>query len=232
MAAAAILSTYILFPFSLLMLAMPFVPIGLAFGLWAASWLAGIYFVFDAWRPTPPLGWRRWTFVIVLGLLAGVVVKSVFAGYYEQHSSMSPTIEAGDTVFPLRAAYWFSSPRRGDIVLFSSNFGPGPGITLEKRLIGLPGDTINWKDGVLSVNDVPYRYPGQEVDYAPAPDAHSEYSLADGRITVPANTIFVLGDNPARSFDSRYSGPIPLRDVRGKAFVVLWPIEHVKRIAN
>jgi signal peptidase I len=84
-----------------------------------------------------------------------------------------------------------------------------------KRVIGLPGDTVELRHGTLFVNGTrvpqPYlRGPRDVRDYGPK--------------TVPAESLFVLGDNRLNSNDSRYElGPVPVSDVIGKAFVTIWP---------
>ena len=138
--------------------------------------------------------------------------------------------------------YFFHDPRRGDIVVFSDphpTAQPDPGVIGEvfrwlfqglgvqhtanedfvKRVIGLPGDTVVGKGGAVYVNGVkllePYLPSGRTT--APFP-AH----------TVPAGGLFVMGDNRGDSLDSRFGlGYVPIGNIIGKAFVVIWPPSRV-----
>jgi signal peptidase I len=87
-----------------------------------------------------------------------------------------------------------------------------------KRVVGLPGDTINCRGGQLVRNgkpvDEPYLDQGTQTD-------------CDKRITVGPGQLFVMGDNRGNSQDSRFFGPIPREDVVGRAFVRIWPLNHV-----
>ena len=93
-----------------------------------------------------------------------------------------------------------------------------------KRVIGLPGDTIETRDGVVYVNDrrlsEPYLPKGTRTG-----DSQNGNNPPIDRQVVPDGTVFVMGDNRANSHDSRYSdrGPIPIDSIVGRAFVLVWP---------
>ena len=125
------------------------------------------------------------------------------------------------TVLPLR------EPRRGDIVVFRSP--EHPKIDLVKRLIGLPGDTIQVIDKQLFVN-------GQKVDdssyvehkdpetYQNRPYMSQQKRLRDnfGPVTVPKESYFCMGDNRDNSYDSRFWGTVPAHYIKGRAFLIYW----------
>jgi signal peptidase I len=236
-AAFAFLTLYGLLPLSLLVLFVPFVPPMLALLLLPVGWIATLYFLIDSWRPTPPIGWRGWAIIVVIAVAGYYGEKlsafSICRVYSIPTDSMSPTIRKGDHVFCQLPAYGSISPPRGEIVVFPHEETSGQNALFEKRLIGLPGDILKIKDGVLTVNGTPYNYPGQSANYTAAMPDYPGATLLEGEaFTVPKGQIYVLGDNSSRSLDSRYWGPIPLSSVKGKITVILWPIIRVHRISD
>ena len=130
---------------------------------------------------------------------------------------MVPTLEIGDRVFVNKFIYRFSEPERGDVVVFRS--AEDGDEELIKRVVGLPGDSIEVRDGVLFVNgerrEEPYlnrRFPDSGF-YGPT--------------TVPPNHLFMMGDNRPNSRDSRFFGPVPFENIEGEAFVIFWPPSHI-----
>ena len=173
--------------------------------------------------------------------------------------SMKPTIVEGDRVFVNKLAYdlkvpfttWhlaqWSNPQRGDIVVF---YSPHDGTRLVKRVIGLPGDTIELRNNVLVLNGEPANYKpiSEELlqDVAPADLASNDYaseqlpdvqhwiavnpSLPSKRdfapITVPADHYFMMGDNRDNSFDSRYYGSVPRKEIVGRATCIVISLDR------
>ena len=168
--------------------------------------------------------------LVVLGLRL-----FVFGLYAIPSGSMENTIMPGDRVITTHLSPRPIALRRGDIVVFKdpANWLANEGAThnsdrLIKRLIGLPGDTVECTGGgaPIVINGVPidesaYLKPGVE----PSRSAFS--------VTVPAGRLFVLGDNRANSADSRAhtndgaQGLVPVSDVEGVAFVRYWPLNRV-----
>jgi signal peptidase I len=151
---------------------------------------------------------------------------------------MQPTIEPNDRVMVNKLAYRVGDIQRGDVVVFLNPLEPESEETIPeavirsvleavgirtrghddliKRVIGLPGDTVEIVGGELLVNGV-----ALSEDYTDGsflPDA--------GPFPVDDSSIFVMGDNRDESFDSRRFGPIPTDHVIGRAFVVIWPVDH------
>lgn len=146
--------------------------------------------------------------------------------------SMADTVAAGDRVLIDRTAYHRHDVNRGDVVAFT---GPAAvrGQVLLKRIVGLPGDTLSLKDGVLYVDgraeegDYVRRVDGvAERTEAPAETASAPWSLAEP-YTVPAGQYYMLGDNRSESFDSRFWGPVPRSSLFGPAFFVYWPPQRL-----
>ena len=174
-------------------------------------------------KPRSP--WRstlEWVGVVVLALGAAFLVKTfVLQTFFIPSASMEQTLLPGDRVFVNKLAYDFHPIHRGDIVVFTLPPGEtaGPGIDdLIKRVIGLPGDTIEAIGGRVYVNgkalDEPYLPPGAVTTLLP-------------RQKVPAGRYFLMGDNRTDSRDSRYFGTIPGSDIVGRAFIRIWPLSRI-----
>jgi signal peptidase I len=120
---------------------------------------------------------------------------------------------------PQRVVYPFHMPLRGDVVVFE--YPKDPGKDFIKRVIGLPGDTVEIRDGLVYVN-------GNELDepyITAATVCQPSRPCANGPVVVPPNTVFVMGDNRTNSSDSRDWDALPLRYVIGQAWVSYWPQE-------
>ncbi len=130
--------------------------------------------------------------------------------------SMLPHVQPGELVLINTLAYRFGPAKRGDIVALSHDDAVAQ--TFLKRIVALPGERVRIDHGTLVVNGHTVAEP-----YVSFPD-HRD--LAE--ITVPAHSIYVLGDNRAESEDSRTWGPIDEGAIIGKAIVGLWPLEALK----
>jgi signal peptidase I len=149
------------------------------------------------------------SFVLVFGFVRPVIA----APFYIGSESMVPTLEVWDRVLINKLAYDFAEPERGDIVLFESpEDGKDP---LIKRVVGLPEDTIELRQGHLLVNGEPTKEPYLRAELPGA----TPY----GPVRVPEGHVFVMGDNRANSFDSRYFGPVPRENLIGEALFRFWP---------
>ncbi|MGI9047816.1 MAG: signal peptidase I, partial [Rubrobacteraceae bacterium] len=125
-----------------------------------------------------------------------------------------------DRVLANKFIYRFTDPKRGDIVVFKSVTNPN--LDLIKRVVGLPGDTIQVKNDVLFVNGKRQKEsyiskdPGFQPPFGPA--------------TVPKGHYFMMGDNRGNSEDSRYFGPVPKKNIEGEAFLRFWPLNRIGRL--
>jgi signal peptidase I len=155
---------------------------------------------------------------IILSLALYFGINAVSARIRVESISMQPTLEAGNYVIVNRLAYKLGKPSRGDIIVF--RYPPDPEREpYIKRVIGLPGDVVRVTGGKVYVNDQPLNEPY----IAAAPNY-------EGTWTVPANSLFVLGDNRNRSSDSHSWGMVPIANVLGKALVVYWPPQSWKSL--
>jgi signal peptidase I len=170
----------------------------------------------------------EWVAVIVGALVVALIVKTfLFQAFYIPSASMEPTLEKGDRVLVNKISYDLHDVNRGDVIVFEldpEDVGPDGIKDLIKRVVGLPGDVIESRDGIVFVNDraldEPYLADGMitgDPDDARNPPIEKQ--------TVPDGHVFVLGDNRSNSADSRYPyrGPIPIDSIVGRAFVLVWP---------
>lgn len=139
---------------------------------------------------------------------------------YIPSGSMLPTLQINDRLIIDKVSYHFKDPQRGDIVVFS------PTEALErqnfkdafiKRIIGLPGDKVEVRNGRVFVNDKV-----KEEKYI---EEEPRYNW--GPVTVPADSYLVLGDNRNNSYDSHYWGFVPREKIIGRAAVRFWPPQRV-----
>jgi len=177
--------------------------------------------VLETGEPASP-GWGRFFLDVLETLLLSAVlflaINALSARVRVDGFSMKPTLQDGEFVLVNRLAYLVGTPQRGDIIVFHFPLDPASQ-DLIKRVIGLSGDVIAVKSGVLSVNGQPL----QEPYIAAAP-------LYSGEWVVPAGELFVLGDNRNDSSDSHAWGMLPLKEVVGKAILIYWPFPEWKMI--
>jgi signal peptidase I len=177
--------------------------------------------VLETGEPASP-GWGRFFLDVLETLLLSAVlflaINALSARVRVDGFSMKPTLQDGEFVLVNRLAYLVGTPQRGDIIVFHFPLDPASQ-DLIKRVIGLSGDVVAVKSGVLSVNGQPL----QEPYIAAAP-------LYSGEWVVPAGELFVLGDNRNDSSDSHAWGMLPLKEVVGKAILIYWPFPEWKMI--
>lgn len=181
------------------------------------------------------------TLIVFAGavLIAFVLKLLVAQAFFIPSASMTPQLEVSDRVLVSKLSYRLHEPRRGDIVVFHCPpghceegdegdgvfslvrwFGEGLGVVqpsnqeLIKRVVALPGETVEARDGEVYVDGrrliEPYLPPGTvTANLAPT--------------TVPGGRLYVLGDNRSNSTDSRVFGPISRQSVVGRAIATVWP---------
>jgi signal peptidase I len=184
-------------------------------------------------------------FLIVVALFVAILVKTfVIQAFYIPSESMVPTLEVGDRVFVSKFMFDGGDVARGDVIVFEN---PNPGEVPDrgvvsgflhwlgegigfaqpenedfiKRVIGLPGDTIEIHNHTVFIDGKPLAEPYLTKA---ARRSMSDYPPE----TVPPGELFVMGDNRGNSADSRFGlGTVPFDKVIGKAFVIIWPPSHI-----
>jgi signal peptidase I len=183
--------------------------------------------------------WQELPILVVVALVLAVIVKTfLFQAFYIPSGSMLDTLDINDRVLVNKLSFKVGDVKRGQVVVFEQDNGDEPdenviqtllrnlgesiGLStpeadLIKRVIGLPGDTIEIRENQVLVNDVavaePYLRTGSRMgDFGP--------------LVVPEGEYFVMGDNRSSSQDSRAIGPVEESRLIGRAFVIIWPPSH------
>ncbi|WP_028560044.1 signal peptidase I [Paenibacillus pinihumi] len=164
-------------------------------------------------------GWKKeirdWTLTIAGAFGISLLIQSyAFAQTEVQNISMEGTLIEGQRLIEDKVSYALTEPKRGDIVIIN---GPESDLRLIKRLIGLPGDTIDMKDGKLYLN-------GKQIEESYTRGLTEPLGLTLPYV-VPEDKVFVMGDNREHSKDSREIGPIAFSSLEGKAVFRLWPLD-------
>jgi len=157
-------------------------------------------------------------FVISWGLRATVVDARVVPT-----PSMLPTIQVGDRLLVDKISYIFTDINRGDVVVFQPPLNADQrGFDYVKRVIGLPGDKVEIRDGKVFINETELNepYEKEKPDYTYGP------------IIVPEETYFVMGDNRNHSNDSHYWGVLAKKNIVGKVFIRYWPLDRTGKLAE
>ena len=205
--------------------------------------------------------WHELPFLVLIALVLALLIKAfLIQAFYIPSGSMENTLRISDRVLVNKLIYKIRSIHRGEIIVFKGppswaaevtvtpatnpvqrvlrSIGGAIGVAppgerdFIKRVIGIPGDTVACCDpsGRVTVNGYPltepYIYPGEHPSDTPFD------------VTVPPGRLFVMGDHRADSADSRdpthridHNGTIPIKDVIGRAFVIVWPLGHLRTLS-
>ena len=176
----------------------------------------------DSPPPPAPAQKRRSSIVrelvetAVLTILIFLAVRFALQNFKVEGMSMEPTYHDGEYVLVNKIDYLFSSPQRGDVIVFHAVAALQPDKDFIKRIVAVPGDTVRVRNGKVFIDNQPLNEP-----YISQPPV---YNFGPER--VPSNSYFVLGDNRNDSYDS-HAWPTPwvLRKyIIGKAWIVYWPL--------
>ncbi len=200
-----------------------------------------------AGAPGPPAGdaprkgrLREYVEAFVVALLIALVVRTLVVQAFKIPSgSMENTLLVGDHIFVNKFIYGyhipytkgrileFRHPKRGDIIVFE--FPEDPSKDFIKRVVGVPGDTVEIRNKVLYVNGAPVRE--NYVRYADGPGVEGIPPARDNApaLRVPPGKLFVMGDNRDRSYDSRFWGFVDTDKVVGKALFIYFSVDWSRR---
>lgn len=161
--------------------------------------------------------WVEGIKTVGLSIILALGIRTFVAeARYIPSGSMLPTLEINDRLIIDKLGYRFTEPERGDVVVFN----PTEELSQQykdafiKRIIGLPGETLEVRDGQVFVNGEPIEenYIAEEPQYNWGPE------------TIPEDNYLVLGDNRNNSYDSHYWGFVPREKIIGRAIVRFWPL--------
>jgi signal peptidase I len=186
-----------------------------------------------------PHFWRvtiDWLATIVGAIVIVLAIKAwVINPYRIPSSSMEPTLHCArpgqgcearfsDRVLANRFVYHFRKPKRGEIIVFNTPPAAasacGAGGTYVKRLIGLPGETWEERNGYVFIN-------GKRLDEPYVLDTRRDVETHPP-LKIPAGQYFFMGDNRASSCDSRRWGTVPRKNLVGEVFAVYWPPQRIR----
>jgi signal peptidase I len=177
--------------------------------------------------------------VVAVAVLVALAVQAWLVKPYRIPSeSMLDTLRPGDRVLVNRAVYHLRDPHRGDVIVF--RYPDDPDVVFIKRIVGVPGDVLEVRDGRLYVNG---ERPGEPYVHRTAGRAdptvaqaaiagstlHDPWSLAEP-YRVPAGEYFVMGDNRTDSDDSRDWGTVPRTAIVGEGLATYWPLSRLRAL--
>ena len=175
------------------------------------------------------INFRRIIPVILFAIIVAVIFRSfLFASYVVDGESMEPTLTDGNLLMVNKVIYDLKDVDRFDVIIFHANRQDD----YVKRVIGLPGDEIAYKNDALYVNGeyVEEAFYDSFVKASSGTPHTNNFSLKDktGQEKVPEGKIFVMGDNREESLDSRSFGFISMKQIVGKVGVKYWPLSQAK----
>lgn len=172
------------------------------------------------WRKIAGSGWEFFKTLIIAFVLAQLIMVSVAQAFQVEQFSMEPTLLPRDRVLVDKFTYRFRQPHRGDVIVLKYPLNQQRNYI--KRIVALPGDKLQVKDGKLYVNGrrvaEPYLNGAPQGTYGP--------------ITVPGGSVFVMGDNRNNSEDSRAFGALKRNLVVGQAILIYWPPNRLTLLLN
>ncbi len=179
----------------------------------------------------------EWIKALGIAFIIAIIIRSfILQNYVVEGVSMMPTLQNGNRLIVNKLSYHVFQPKRFDIIIFHAT----PTADYVKRVIGLPGDTITYKNDVLYVNgkkvDEPYLKP-YKSKLLPGQELTKDFSLdtldSTGRVThVPKGKLFVMGDNRLNSEDSRYFGFVDESQIVGKVDLRYWPLNEFSLVGG
>jgi signal peptidase I len=160
---------------------------------------------------------RVWTRDLLLAIgLALVIIVFLYQPVKVEGTSMAPLLSDQERIFINKFVYRFEPIDRGDVVVFWYPLDRSKSFI--KRVIALPGETVEIRRGVVYVN-------GHEIAEPYVPPQYADVSDY-GPTQVPAGCYFVMGDHRISSNDSRVFGPVPSQFIYGRAVFAYWPVDH------
>jgi len=161
----------------------------------------------------------EWLVVLAVAVTAAFLVRAfVLQQFAVSGHSMDTTLHNGDRVLVNKLSYRLHDPNRGDVVVLKTLEGAGER-DLIKRVIALPGETLEYRNCVVYIDGKELIEPYLD----PTVVTPTQCGGSQAPITIGVDEVFVMGDNRGGSKDSRNIGPVSHSDLLGRAFVILWP---------
>jgi signal peptidase I len=166
--------------------------------------------------------------VIAIVFLSAIVIRAfIFQPFVVEGSSMEGSLHNGEYLFIEKVSYKLHQPERGDVIVFK--YPRDPNYNYIKRIVALPGETLQIKQGKIYVNGDLLKEDYLGADQRTVVDSNPDLNY---EITLEDDQFFVLGDNRDHSSDSREWGPLDRRFVVGRSALVLYPQSSFRAIAS
>jgi len=164
--------------------------------------------------------------LIIIALVIVLPIRYLlFQPFFVKGQSMEPSFEDGDYLIIDELSYKLRDPARGEVIVFK--YPNDPSQRYIKRIIGLPGETIEIQNGKVAIYSEGAGTVLKESEYLP----ESTFTNGDLRITLTENEYFVMGDNRSASSDSRRWGTLPENFIIGQVFLRAWPVSASAKIS-
>ena len=163
--------------------------------------------------------------IVIIALLIVVPIRYfVFQPFFVRGQSMEPNFHNSDYLIIDEISYRFSEPDRGEVIVFK--YPNDPSQRYIKRIIGLPGEIVEIRNGEIIIQTGSQQYVLEEANYL------SQFTVTQGdsRISLREGEYFVLGDNRSFSSDSRRWGPVSEDEIVGRVLLRMWPISAFAKI--
>jgi signal peptidase I len=180
---------------------------------------------------------REYAEAAIIAIILALFIRTfVVQAFKIPSGSMEPTLLVGDHIlvnkfiYGVKIPFWrktlipIERPKRNDVIVFIYPMDPSKDFI--KRVIGVPGDTIEMLGRSIYINGKLFH--DKHGAYTGALQSNAHF----GPVTVPMDHLFVMGDNRDHSYDSRFWGFVPLESVKGEAFIVYWSWPHWKRFLH
>lgn len=179
---------------------------------------------------------REWAETIIIAVILALFIRTfIIQAFKIPSGSMIPTFEIGDRIFVNKFLYGAKvpftdfrfpavrQPKRGDIIVFISPETPKKDFV--KRLIAVPGERVEIRDGKIFVDGKQAEEPSIRANYY---YNAGDFGKEGTAVEVPKDSYFALGDNSSSSRDSRYWGFVPKKNLLGKVILIYWPLHRMK----
>jgi signal peptidase I len=165
--------------------------------------------------------------IVIIALVIVVPIRYfLFQPFLVRGQSMEPNFENGDYLIIDEISYRIRDPQRGEVTVFRYPYQPSQRFI--KRIIGLPGETVEIKDGkVMVIKDDQTEI--LDESYLPK-DLKTQWNIEIPIISIPENKFFVLGDNRSVSADSRSWGLLPRENIIGRVYLRIWPFTAFAKV--
>jgi signal peptidase I len=162
---------------------------------------------------------RELIITLVVAIVVFLLLRLAVGSYTIVSQAMEPNIDIGQRILINKMAYKFGEPQRGDVIYYKS---PDGDLDQMKRIIGIPGDIVEVRDGIVTIN-------GHQIT-EPYVSNKAAYTVL--QYQVAENNYFVLGDNRNNSNDSSTGWTVPKENILGKAWIFTWPPDKWGGIGN